>query len=106
MRKVLVYSILLILGLVGSQTLEGAPHALHRAIALATMFALSFIMIHVGYEFEMDKSRLRSYGWDYVIAASAAALPWIFCTLYFVFAMAPRDMWGSKPLWEHSLLEG
>ncbi len=106
MRKVLVYSLLLILGLIGSQTLTSAPPAFHRAIALATMFALSFIMIHVGYEFEMDKSRVRSYAWDYFVAASAAALPWIFCTLYFVFVMAPRSMWGSKTLWEHSLLEG
>lgn len=107
MRKVLIYSILLILGLVGSQTFAtNAPPAVHRAIALATMFALSFIMIHVGYEFEMDKSRPRSYAWDYLVASSAAALPWIFCTLYFVFAMAPRSAWGSGKLWENSLLEG
>jgi hypothetical protein len=65
---------LLILGLIGSQTVTSAPAALHRTIALATMFALSFIMIHVGYEFEMDKSRVRSYAWDYLVAASAEDL--------------------------------
>jgi hypothetical protein len=49
MRKVLVYSLLLIAGLVGSQLLAAAaPAGLSRAVSLATMFALSFIMVHVG----------------------------------------------------------
>jgi Kef-type K+ transport system membrane component KefB len=107
MRKVLIYSILLVLGLIGSQTLGPSMHPnVERAIALATMFALSFIMIHVGYEFELDKSNLRQYGWDYVVAGVAASIPWIFCTLYFVYAMSPRAMWHSGDLWRSSLLEG
>ena len=107
MRKVLVYSILLVLGLIGSQTLGPSLHPdIERAIALGTMFALSFIMIHVGYEFELDKSNLRQYGWDYVVAGIAASIPWILCTLYFVYAMSPRQMWHSGDLWRSSLLEG
>lgn len=106
MRKVLFYSVLLILGLVGSQMMGEAPHGLQRAIGLATMFALAFIMIHVGYEFEMDKSRPRQYAWDYAVAASAATLPWLFCTLYFVYGMSPRDRWDDIELWRESLLEG
>jgi Kef-type K+ transport system membrane component KefB len=106
MRKVLIYSILLILGLIGSQMMRQAPPAVHRVIGLATMFALSFIMIHVGYEFEIDKSRTRHYAWDYFVAASAATLPWLFCTLYFVFAMSPRATWGQIDNWRGSLLEG
>jgi Kef-type K+ transport system membrane component KefB len=105
-RKVLVYSILLILGLIGSQMLSDAPRGLTRIIGLATMFALAFIMIHVGYEFEIDRSRPRHYAWDYFVAASAATLPWLFCTLYFVYAMSPRATWGSGRLWQDSLLEG
>jgi hypothetical protein len=60
MNKVALFSVLLILGLFGSQWL---PPVLGRAygpvshgILLLTMIALSFIMIHVGYEFELDKS--------------------------------------------------
>jgi Kef-type K+ transport system membrane component KefB len=37
------------------------------------MVALAFIMIHVGYEFELDQTNLRQYGWDYVVAMTAAA---------------------------------
>lgn len=106
MRKVLLYSLLLVAGLIGSQFLGSAPAAVKTVLSLGTMFALSFIMIHVGYEFEIDKSRLKEYGWDYLVAASAAALPWIFCTIYFVYVMAPRAMWRSADLWRSSLLEG
>src|SRR5678816_870192 len=63
-------------------------------------------MIHVGYEFDMDKSKLGSYAKDYAIAASAAGLPWMFCVLYFVLAMNPRDEWGRWEHWRSALLEG
>lgn len=106
MKKVAFYSFLLIAGLIGSQFMQGAPHWLSLGVKLTTMFALSFIMIHVGYEFEIDKSRLKSYGFDYVVAASAAMLPWIFCTLYFIFAMSPRELWGDPDRFKASLLEG
>jgi len=106
MRKVLFYSILLIFGLIGSQFIGGAPAAMHRAIGVGTMFALSFIMIHVGYEFEIDKARARHYAWDYFVAASAATLPWLFCTLYFVYAMSPRATWSTIDNWRGALLEG
>lgn len=99
MQKVLVYSILLVAGLMGSQLL---PHAFPSAFAMLdgvilflTMAGLSFIMIHVGYEFEIDKGNLRQYGWDYVVAATAAAFPWVLCCLYFVFLMLPATAWDS-----------
>src|SRR5262245_11536675 len=99
LRKVLIYSILLVIGMVFSQVLAG--HGA-RVIGLLTMFALSFIMIHVGYEFDIDKSRPMQYAWDYLVAATAAAFPWIFCALYFVFVLAPPEMWGSAKLWGES----
>ena len=104
-RKVLVYSFLLVAGLVASQFLGGAPAAVKTAISLATMVALSFIMIHVGYEFELDKSRPRQYVWDYVVAGTAAGFPWVFCALYFVYVMSPPALWGHGDLWRESLLE-
>ncbi len=102
MKKVLLFSLLLVGGLVVSQFLDGAGAT---AIRLATMIALSFIMIHVGLEFDIDKSKPRQYAWDYLVAGTAAAFPWIFCALYFVFAMAPRELWGHGDLWREVLLE-
>ena len=84
MRKVLLYSWLLVSGLVASQFLNGAGSA---AIKLATMFCLSFIMVHVGYEFEIDKTRPQQYAWDYLVAGTAAAFPWLFCAICFVFVL-------------------
>lgn len=104
MRKVLIYSLLLVGGLIVSQFIERSA-AVDTAIKIATMVALSFIMIHVGYEFEIDKSRPRQYVWDYVVAGTAAAFPWIFCALYFVYVMAPSELWSHPDLWKEALLE-
>ena len=103
MRKVFIYSLLLIVGLVVSQFLGGRGA---EPIRLLTMLALSFIMIHVGYAFEIDKSRTRDYAWDAVVAFTAASLPWLFCAAYFIFVMAPpQDVW-TWPAWRGALLEG
>jgi len=59
MRRILLYSLLLIAGLVVSQFLGGQWD---RLITPLTMFALAFIMIHVGYEVEIDKARPGQYG--------------------------------------------
>jgi hypothetical protein len=110
MRKVLLFSILLLLGLIGSQWL---PYVLGPAYAkggdvirLMTMAALSFIMIRVGYEFDIDKSNLRQYGWDYFVAFTAAGFPWVFVSLYFVFVLLPPEVWGSLGAWKETLLAG
>jgi Kef-type K+ transport system membrane component KefB len=103
-HKVLAYSFLLVIGLVASQFIGNAPHAVKTIITLATMVALSFIMIHVGYEFEIDRSKSRQFLWDYVVAGTAAAFPWVFCAMYFVFVMAPSELWSDGKLWRESLL--
>ena len=64
MKKVLLYSLLLVGGLIASQFLAGVGAT---GIKLATMFCLAFIMIHVGYEFEIDKTRPKQYAWDYIV---------------------------------------
>ncbi len=110
MRKVALFSLLLIAGLVLSQLLPGwlgdsaAPVA--TGIRLLTTTALAFIMIHVGYEFELDKKRLSSYGWDYVVAMTAAAFPWVFVTLYFLAVLMPTGAFGSWDAWRETLLAG
>ncbi len=110
MRKVLVFSVLLLLGLVGSQWLPGVIGPGYGTfgdiVRVLTMAGLSFIMIRVGYEFDLDKSNLGQYGWDYVIAFTAASFPWIFATVYFVFVLLPPDVWGTMAAWQESLLAG
>jgi Kef-type K+ transport system membrane component KefB len=110
MRKVAVFSLLLIAGMVGAQflpSLAGNAYAdVSYGLRLATMVALAFIMIHVGYEFELDKTDLRQYSWDYLVAMTAAAFPWVFVVLYFLFVLLPAGAWGTWPAWVEALLAG
>ncbi|GIW76047.1 MAG: hypothetical protein KatS3mg104_1110 [Phycisphaerae bacterium] len=104
MKKVLIYSLLLVAGLVISQIFASSLEPFRDLIVFATMLALSYIMIHVGYEFDIDKSNPRQYLVDYGVAFTAATFPWFFCTLYFVFVMAPSGLWGYPDLWKETLL--
>ncbi|MBX7157608.1 MAG: sodium:proton antiporter [Verrucomicrobiae bacterium] len=110
MLKVLLFSILLLLGLFGSQWLPGVVGTTYAlvgdVIRVLTMIGLSFIMIRVGYEFDIDKSNLRQYGWDYVVALTAASFPWLFATAYFVFVLLPPDTWQTMAAWQETLLAG
>ncbi len=106
MKKILLFSFFLLLGLLVSQALPSlvSAHAFElsaHVIKLLTTVMLGFIMIHVGYEFDLDKSRLRSYGWDYVVAATAATIPWLLVALYFVFILSGDNGPG---LWQRTLL--
>lgn len=104
-RKVVVYSALLVGGLVVSQFIPADAATLRWAITFATTIALSFIMIHVGYEFEIDRSNPRRYIWDYIVAGTAAGFPWVMVALYFVFVMAPAALWSHPDLWRETLLQ-
>jgi Kef-type K+ transport system membrane component KefB len=108
-KKVLLFSVLLVAGLVVSQfmdVLTGGSAFAGEAVRILTMIMLGFIMIHVGYEFEIDRSRLKSYGFDYLVAATAAAFPWIFSSVYFVFAFYESSQWGLFNTWTEALLAG
>lgn len=94
MKKVIIYSILLLTGLIISQFL---PKESTEIVKLPTMIALSFIMIHVGLEFEIDKSKPGEYLWDYIVAGTAAAFPWLLCAIYFIDVL---DMTS----WQEALL--
>lgn len=108
MRKVILFSSLLVLGLIASQAAPTlAPDAWPSTrfpIQALTFLALAYIMIRVGSEFEIDKRNLRQYAWDYIVAATAAAFPWIFCCLYFIFVMIPKDAWADSWIWREGLL--
>ena len=110
MRKVSLYSSLLIIGLVFSQMLPLFPETVHdKTAALVrffTMTGLAFIMIHVGFEFHIDKTRMGTYGWDYLVAFTAASFPWILVTGYFMFVMLPPSVWNDFSAWKETLLAG
>jgi len=106
MKKVILFSLFLLAGLVFSQVVPALLHAhafetFAHVTRLFTTTMLGFIMIRVGYEFELDKTRLRSYGWDYIVAATAATIPWILVAIYFVFIIPMGDDGG---LWQKALL--
>ena len=109
MKKVLLFSVLLVIGLTISQYLEslvGDSYTARETVRILTMVMLAFIMIHVGYEFEIDRSRLGSYGFDYLVAATAAAFPWILCAAYFVLVCNLPSQWGDYDTWTAALLAG
>ena len=110
MRKVLLYSILLVAGLALSVPLgwlnASVADPLRFVIRVLTMLCLGFIMIHVGYEFEIDRRNLRGYALDYGVAATAAAFPWIFCSVYFAFLFLPNQGWMTFDGWKDALLAG
>ena len=108
MKKVLSFSFVLMLGLVASQILPGLlgeGYGTLRVLSDTLLYVcLSFIMINVGREFELDKSKWRSYTADYFIAMATAAMPWLLIALYYVFVLLPTDLWGSGAAWKENLL--
>ena len=109
MRKVLSFSVFLVAGLVLSQSLpvlvgtEGIG-AVRTVANILLYVCLSFIMINVGREFEVDKSRWKSYTQDYFIAMATAAMPWFLIALYYVFVLLPPEFWNSWEVWKVNLL--
>jgi len=94
--KVVAFTVNLILGLGLSQGIgfildHHAYEVWAQIVQVLTMWMLSFIMINVGYEFTIDKANLPEYGWDYLIAMTAAGFPWIFVGLWF-FLFIGTDM--------------
>ncbi|MBS0192608.1 MAG: hypothetical protein U0573_08200 [Phycisphaerales bacterium] len=109
MGKVLLYSVLLILGMIGSQILPGLTgnsEAVKHTIQLMTFVTLSFIMIHVGYEFDIDKRKKAKYAADFGIAMTAASFPWLLVSAYFVLVMCPAGSVSNWHAWRDELLVG
>lgn len=108
MRKIILFSLFLVIGLVGSQilpTVMGDGYHSFKTVSNTLLFVcLAFIMINVGREFEVEKSQWRSYVSDYFIAMATAALPWIFVAIYYIFALLPSEYWASWDAWKEGLL--
>ena len=108
MKKIALFSIFLILGLVCSQTLPTALGVVTFAQIKPTFDAmlyvcLAFIMINVGREFELDKSRWRSYTADYFIAMATAAAPWLLICFYYMILL-PSNYLTDWSAWKETLL--
>lgn len=108
MKKILLFSFFLVIGLVVSQFLPamvGDNYTTVKTLSNTLLYVcLAFIMINVGREFEMDKTRWKSYTEDYFIAMATAAFPWIFVALYYMFVLLPDIYWSSGEAWKENLL--
>lgn len=109
MKKVLTFSIFLILGLVASQIMpmafgDATAGTIKHFTDALLYVCLAFIMINVGREFDIEKSRWKSYAQDYFIAMATAALPWILIALYYIFVLMPSNLWGDWTAWKENLL--
>jgi Kef-type K+ transport system membrane component KefB len=93
---VIVFCIILILGIVGGQVIDLAGY--RDILSLITSICLSYIMIEVGLAFSVDNKKVSSYGWDFVVAFSAAVLPALLWLVYFMAVL-------SSP-WQPALLAG
>lgn len=108
MRKILLFSVFLILGLVSSQILPNligaeAYGGLKYVLDALLYVCLAFIMINVGREFELNKKEWRSYSADYFIAMATAAFPWIFICIYYMM-MLPSEYFSNWEAWKENLL--
>ncbi len=108
MKKIILFSVFLLLGLAGSQVfpiLLGAETHAHLKPFFDGMLyiCLAFIMINVGREFELDKSKWKSYTEDYFIAMATAAVPWLLICGYFILLM-PAQFRGDWGAWKETLL--
>ncbi len=88
---VFVFSILLILGIISGQYLN-LSH-MGEVLSFVTSVCLAYIMMEVGLEFSREKRSVRSYGWDFLIAATAAILPALLWLGYFMIVL--RSHWQT-----------
>lgn len=103
-----MFSVFLMVGLLASQYLPvwaGGSYDSVKAVSNTLLYVcLGFIMINVGREFEVDKTRWRSYAEDYFIAMATAAMPWFLIAIYYIFVLLPPEYWSSWEAWKENLL--
>lgn len=108
MRKVLSFSAFLVVGLFFSQYLPvwaGGNYDAVKSVSNVLLYVcLGFIMINVGREFEVDKSRWQTYAKDYFIAMATAAMPWFMIAIYYIYVLLPPEYWNSWEAWKENLL--
>ncbi len=93
---VIFYCLLLLAGIILGQVIDLSGNK--EIFSLVTSVCLAYIMIEVGLEFSVEKRRLSSYGWDAVVALSAAVLPSFLWIVYFILIL--------NSSWKPALLSG
>lgn len=93
---VIIFSLLLLLGIILGQVLD--LKSVHELLSFAASVCLAYIMMEVGLEFSTEKRSFKSYGWDSLIALTAALLPTALLFIYFVIVL-------QSP-WKTALLSG
>ena len=98
--RMVVFTVNLIVGLLFAQALPewlstDAYLSWMHVVKICTMLCLSYIMVHVGYEFDIDKTRLCSYTKDYLIAMTAAGFPWAFVAAWFIWVLPTPLPWAE-----------
>jgi Kef-type K+ transport system membrane component KefB len=79
---VIVFSLLLIVGIISGQVFDLS--GIREAVSFITSVFLAYIMMEVGLEFSVEKRKLSSYGFDFIVASTAAILPALLCFIYFL----------------------
>jgi Kef-type K+ transport system membrane component KefB len=98
-----LFTVNIVAGIIGSQLAFGMmPYDVYsvwyEVVRMLSLVCLAFIMVNVGYEFNLDKSNLRLYGTDTLVAMTAAGFPWLFVAGWFIWAL-------PNPLpWEQALV--
>jgi Kef-type K+ transport system membrane component KefB len=110
MKRIIFLMGFLVVGLVCSQLVPNLigdyPPWFVMFRQFLTMGLLAFIMIEVGREFEIDLKNKKQYAMDYLVAATAAAFPWILVSAYFFLFLMPEVSSTGKPQWIEALLAG
>lgn len=108
MKKVIQFSLYLLLGLLFSQLLPflvGPYSATVQSYSnMLLCICLAFVMINVGREFELDKNNLKQYTVDYFVAMLTAAMPWLLICCYYIYILLPAELWNDWGAWKESLL--
>lgn len=93
MKKVLAFSVLLLLAMIVKQLLPSLLgewfHYFTELTAFVCAVLLSYIMINVGREFDIDKENPKKYAKDAAISSLQATVPWLVASvfLYVVFVI-------------------
>lgn len=104
MKKVLTFSVLLLLAMLIKQLLPSLLGEWFHYFAELTAFVcavlLAYIMINVGREFDIDKGNPRKYAKDAGIASLQATVPWLLASvfLYLVFVFPGPLLWSPETL--------
>lgn len=110
MRIIVFFSGLLLAGILAGQFIgwiaPGTIAGISSVAGILSMVGLAFIMIHVGYEFELDAESPLGYVRDVSVSALSAVFPWLLAALYLAIFVSTSEEAGARAAWIDGLLAG